>query len=1251
MRWTKDQQRVIDTRGRNILVSAAAGSGKTAVLVERILKRILDPVQPVNIDELLIVTFTKAAAGEMRERIMKALADEREKQPDNLHLARQNVLIHNAQITTIDGFCSYVIRNYAHTIDLVPGFRVAEEGEARLLRSDACEAVIEEGYGEADEAKRAAFYEFVETFASGKSDASLEQAIMTVYDAAQSSPDPSGWLAACERELQTASQEEFLNCTWMQEYLADAGAEIELLYDAAKSNLELTERADGPAAYRPNAEAYLRLAESLRAANGNYEAIRTLLASIDIPALSRKKAAPEENPSYREQYKKDRDDRIKPVIDELTKNYFQMALDDAWEFQQKSAGPLQVLIDLTRRMMDRYSAEKRKKNLMDFADLEHFALKILRNETGERTFVAKELAGRFAEVMIDEYQDSNYLQEAILTAVSGNEDGVQNYFCVGDVKQSIYSFRQARPELFMEKYDRYHADEAAGVRIDLHQNFRSSQQVVDTVNGVFSQIMRREIGGVEYDEAASLVKGAAYPDVPNLETEVIPVLLDEDRDDFELDDVRSASQRELEARAVGSRIREMVGTEQIYDLKQERLRPIEYRDIVILLRTTKGWSDSFVRVLEGMRIPVYSETKQGYFDALEVETVLNYLSLVDNPQQDIPMTAVLTSPFVSMNADDLAKIRTCAGAKSWTGSTERDAVSMYDAARAYQKHGEEARIRSMLDEFFALFDEIRSEVHSTPLHELIYRIIHESGYADYAAALPGGSQRILNLRMLIDKSIAYETTSYVGLFNFIRYINQMKDKELDFGELSSIGENENVVRIYSIHKSKGLEYPVVFVAGMSKKFNLRDVQSTILTHPTLGIAADYVDFEHRVKAPTMRKLAIRNRKLKDSIGEELRVLYVALTRAKQKLILTGTMKDEKQVDDLYLDLPLRTTQFSTGYLMSQKNYMGWVIPAVKRMLDRAEKDGIAGSAVIRLMKPSMLAGDEVASSVRRAKQLESLRTLKSDVIYDPAMHKAIQERFSWQYPYAGGAEIPVEVSVSELKEASYRDNDEEFSEESNMEILYREQSDEPLIPEFMRSTESKAHKTTANAEPEQPSHTRLTGAARGSAYHKIMELISMKATAGYHGAALRKELTEQLELLLKEGKLTEEEADALWMNDLMRFLESDLGARMIAADQRQELYREQPFVLGVPASEIREEWPEEEMVFVQGMIDAFFYEGEDIILVDYKTDFVTVPEELKERYHVQTEQYANALSRVTGRTVRETWLWSFRLDQAINCTK
>ena len=1279
MTWTEEQKKVITTRGRNILVSAAAGSGKTAVLVARILSRITDAEDPVDLDRLLIVTFTKAAAGEMRERIVRAIAEARREQPDNEHLMRQTALIPGAMITTIDGFCSYVIRNYGHLAGITPGARVAESGETELMKQDALRDVLEAAYADETPGWKEQMTVFVETFATGKSERGMEEIIRRTADEADSSPDPEGWLAHCLEEAEIRDEEDLMKTAWMQSLMREAAEEASQGLRYARENLDMALSPDGPSAYLPAAESDAAFFEDfmLRACRavpderqesgegfsaGDYEACRAMLINFNPARLSSKKALEGENPSLREIFKQYRSG-LSEIRKSLLEDFFSLPVKDAALYLEKTRGVIGTLIELVRRYRIRYAEIKQTKRVMDFPDLEHGALRILRGKDG-RTYAAKELSARFREVMIDEYQDSNYLQEAILTAVSRNEEGEQNYFSVGDVKQSIYSFRQARPELFMEKFDRYAADETEGVRIDLHKNFRSRGDVIRTVNGIFRQIMRREAGGVRYDDDAALIEGASYPPAEGMKSELLAVIAGEEAEDGQkmAGRISAAGLREMEARAIGGRIRELVEGGMITDQESGEKRRVRYGDIVILIRTMEGWADVFADVLESMRIPAVSTAKSGYFSAIEVTTVLNYLSVLDNPEQDIPFAAVLTSAFAGLTAEELTEVRTADLAESLSGSRSREDVSLYSAARAYADETNAAGdpvLKGKLQAFFGLYDSFAGILPDTPLHELIYGILTKSGFLEYASALPGGAKRALNLRMLADKAMEYEKTSYIGLFNFIRYIENLRKYNQDFGELSALSGQEDIVRIISIHKSKGLEYPIVFAAGMSKTFNMQDLNGEVLIHPELGAACDYVDLTRRVKVPTLLKEAVRRRKAADLVGEELRVLYVALTRAKQKLIMTGTFASEKKAEDLFLMIPAGDEALPAGYIRSGRTYMDWVFPAVRRMNERAERIGLPEEVCIRFVKPSDLASDEVLTSIRREDVLTELKSLKSGGTYDEAMRRVIRERFSWQYPHEG-VQIPVEVSVSEIKEDALRGASgplaeaEESAGEEAAFPLFEETEEEHLVPAFYRDMQKEG----SGSEPEA-SAPPASGARRGTAYHRAMELLDMKSLSGLQGKELYEAIREGLEEMVRSGRMTGEEAGMIRIRDLQIFAESSLGQRMIDADRRGALHREQPFVLGMKASDIRREWPEDETVFVQGIMDAFFYEGgadkengaEDrtVIIVDYKTDRVKEPDELLSRYRVQLDAYADALGRVTGCRIGSKEIWSFTLQKEIIC--
>ena len=1098
MQWTPDQQKVIDKRDDNILVSASAGSGKTAVLVARILAYIMDSKEPVDIDRLLIVTFTKAAAGEMRERIGKAITDALAEDPDNEHLHRQSSLIHNAQITTIDGFCSYIVRAYCHTTDLEPGFRVADEGEVKLLRADVMQEIIEELHGQEDEESRSKFENFIESFATGKTDRVVEDVIIKVFEAAESQPWPDRWLEMCRANNAADDYETMEQTAWMQAY--------------AEQNMALCDSPDGPSAYLPVAQDDLRFFEELSALESYAERVAYVSSYLSgkPPRLSTKKPAPGEDPALRDVFKANRAE-AKAIKDDLAENVYCYSPEEVQRAMSENTPILDTLIDVVQYFSLRYAEKKRERKVVDFADLEHFALQILRNEDGSRREPARELAKRFREVMCDEYQDSNYLQEAILTAVSRIEDGQNNYFCVGDVKQSIYGFRHARPDLFMRKfhdYVPYGADVSpktgvspapsdvhlTGTRIDLRRNFRSRHEVLDSANGLFEQLMIPGVGGVAYDDEAALVVGASYPEFQHGEfnTEILMTMTHEEDTEGNsiLEDESSGAVRELEARTIADRISHLIRHEQIYDMKSGQMRGIEYRDIVILLRKMSGWADIFVNILEQQGIPAYSTAKGGYFSATEVVTILNYLAILDNPEQDIPYASILRSPIVGLTAEELAMVRCVNGTPS-SGNKEAWYLSLAECTRRYaagQAEQTNYALRDKLADFLSFYDTMRDSVSYTPIHELIWNILTETGYLHFASALPGGAQRAANLRMLTEKAIAYEETSYVGLFNFIRYIKNLQKYDVDDGEVSVLGENENVVRIVSIHKSKGLEYPVVFVAGNSKAFNRKDLYASLLIDQEYGLASDYVDFRSRVRVPTIKKAAVKRKLLRENVGEEMRVLYVALTRAKQKLILSGTIKDEETYEKLKnMQAPLRDVQFPENYLLNSRNPMVFFIPAVERMIARADAAKPC-PVTVTFVKPSDLTIEEIKEESRFGETIRLLGSTNGRKVYDSAAREIIEERFSYVYPYEGREAVPAKVSVSELKHGQFTDEEaeEQFPEP---EIV-------PYIPEFMRKISHEDEKSMPNVDSEMSASSEdlsvsvdSTAVMRGTAYHRVMELL------------------------------------------------------------------------------------------------------------------------------------------------------------------
>ena len=785
--WTKEQQKVIDLRNRNILVSAAAGSGKTAVLVERILTMITEGDHPLDIDQLLIVTFTRAAAAEMKERIRSAVEERLEKEPDNEHLQRQSTLIHNAQINTIDGFCSYVIRNYFHMIDLDPGFRTAEDGELRLMKQDVMKKVIEDAY----EAGTEEFYACVECYASGKDDDNIGQQVMKLYEYSMSYPWPKEWLSDCKKYYELKSVDDLMKTKWMRFLMEESKKIFQDAKDMALELLQLCRGDDGPYMYEAALESDLGMIEKLLATE-DYDTLVDVLASIKYARLSSKK---DENVSerVRMQVQAGRAE-VKDMLNHLRDSYFYMSLEEILESIQACKKPVCALIDLTLTFTEAFAARKREKNLVDFADMEHFALDVLVKKQDDKlvyTQAAKEFSERFAEIFIDEYQDSNLVQETILTAVSKIPEGGHNIFMVGDVKQSIYRFRLARPELFMEKFHSYSTEDSLTQRIDLHKNFRSRAQVLSGVNYIFRQIMGKELGGVEYDDEAALYPGAQFPkESQENEHETELLLIESDGEGLE-EERGAQTDKEVEALAVAGRIAELIEHEMVYDKKEKGYRKARYSDIVILLRTMTGWTETFGQVLASQGIPSYSASKTGYFSALEVVTVLNYLHILDNPRQDIPLGSILHSPIGGCSSEEMAKIRIC----------NKDG-SLYESLQIYLQQGSDNELRRKLQKFWEQYQKLRDCVPYTPIHELILLLLKETGYQLFVSAMPAGEQREANLRMLVEKAMEFEQTSYRGLFNFIRYIEQLQKYSVDYGEVNLSGSNDNVVQIMSIHKSK-----------------------------------------------------------------------------------------------------------------------------------------------------------------------------------------------------------------------------------------------------------------------------------------------------------------------------------------------------------------------------------------------------------------------------------------------------------------
>lgn len=1225
VKWTQEQQRVIDTRDCDILVSAAAGSGKTAVLVARILSIITDKEKPVDIDRLLVVTFTNAAAGEMRERIREALERRAEEEPDNIHLQRQLVLVHNAKITTIHSFCLNVLRNHFQIAGIDPAFRIADTGEITLLEQETVHETVAEAYENAGES----FHEFVEGFATGKSDQIIENTVLSIYHYALGQPWPKEWLESCCRmypRLDFKSEDVGLDDTYLNseiiggcenesvqkevpdefgenseqwisyieqdtaKILADADAQI-------RRAIGICEEPDGPYPYLKALQDDLRILEKLRSASTYEEYAQAFECMPSYTMLGRKKdeSIAEEKKLLVQELRAG----VKDAIASLHQQYYFDKMEVLRKEYAKSGEYIRELVKLTEAFMERLAARKAEKNILDFGDLEHFALRTLvKQQDGKTapTAAAEEYAEMFEEIMIDEYQDSNLVQELILKSVSGRGRGEHNLFMVGDVKQSIYRFRLARPELFMEKYRTYkNEDDSTSCRIDLHKNFRSREQVLGSVNYLFRQIMTEGLGGIEYDSDAALYPGAVFEKRPQgeafLETE------------FLLLDAQTQTKQETEARLIGRRIKEIVGKEEVLDKETGAYRPAKYGDIVILLRTVSGWAETFGEILGDMGIPCFTGSQKGYFSAAEVRTVLAYLQILDNPVQDIPLASVLRSAIGGLTDEELAVIR--------SSFKERH---FYDCVQAYRVYGDNKELCGKLDRFFEVFDRLRTKCAHTPVHLLIWEMLEMTGYGAYAQALPAGSQRKANLDMLIEKAISYESTSYRGLYHFVRYIENLKKYEVDYGEANTGTEADNTVRIMSIHKSKGLEFPIVFVSGLGKQFNESDVRSKVVMHPEFGLACDCVDTKLRTRQPSILKKTIQKKTAAENLGEELRVLYVALTRAKEKLILTGCVSDAQSKLNRWQTASLYEGEALTySDLTSASTYLDWIVPTLLHKM----KNGVLPEEShfsMQLLCEEEEAVQETWQRSDEAIRLAQLMNLPVQECFDEETRVYLDSVFEAVYPYEADAQIVGKLSVSELKKLSY------VPEEEDAQEMYRPETVIPLLPEFREKKQT------------------LHGAKRGTAYHTFMENLDYSK---------KDELEIQLEELISCGKMSEEEGKTLCLNDIRTFLETESGKRMERAALSGCLRRERPFVLGIPADHIREEWNPQETVLVQGIIDAYFIEDGQITVLDYKTDRVRSSEELVMRYHAQLDYYALALERLTGCHIKDKIIYSFHLGEDI----
>ncbi|WP_010283449.1 helicase-exonuclease AddAB subunit AddA [Bacillus timonensis] len=1233
--WTDDQWKAIVSSGQDILVAAAAGSGKTAVLVERIIRKILSKEHPVDVDRLLVVTFTNASAAEMRNRIGEALEKALKEDPASLHIRRQLSLLNRASISTIHSFCLEVIRKFYYLIDIDPGFRIADSTEAELMRDEVLEELFEEHYSYLENTK---FFDLVDRFTNDRTDVELQNMIRKLFEFSRAHPTPHEWLKQIVEDYSVDDLS--LDQTPYIPYLL---ADISLQLEGAKANLEhamdLIRMPGGPAPRAENIEADLeQIHRLIHAKNQSWTALYH-----EMQTLVFGRAKPVKGDEYdeilKDQVTKLRDD-AKKLVEKLKEDLFSRPPESYLDNIREMQPSIEMLVQLVIEFGDRFQKVKEEKGLVDFSDLEHYCLEILRKEgTSSDELVPSEAALeyrlQFEEAFVDEYQDTNMVQESILKLVTKDGEATGNMFMVGDVKQSIYRFRLAEPMLFLSKYKRFtQSGENTGLRIDLSKNFRSRAEVLDGTNFLFKQIMGEVVGEIEYDDDAELKLGADYPESEHMAAELF--LIDKNGQDVESYEVEDSEEDEeqivlfdeaeletaqLEARAMARQIKDMISSRfQVFDRNENRMRSITYRDIVILMRSMP-WAPQIMEEFKQMGIPIYADLSTGYFDATEVRVMMSLLKVIDNPYQDIPLASVLRSPIVGLEADELAKIRTY----------EKNSP-YYEALKTFLREASsDDETHDKVAQFIYKLESWRTRARTGSLSDLIWQLYRETYFYDFVGGMPGGKQRQANLRALYDRARQYEATSFRGLFRFLRFIERMQDRGDDLGAARALGEQEDVVRLMTIHKSKGLEFPVVFVGGLSKQFNMMDLNKKYLLDKELGFGTKYVDPKLRITYPTLPMLAIKKKMHLELISEEMRVLYVALTRAKEKLYLVGTVKDlQKQLGKWQATLQNKEWLLADHTRAGAKSYLDWIGPGLIRHKDAGL---IRGEETVNQL-PTDIANYPAKWEIRTIsavelqkielqeesnhEQIEAALKEGNPIPVSSDALEQIEHQLTWKYPFKSAANKRSKQSVSEIKRQR-----ESMDEHSDIAFLPRFRAASADRPRFMQQKS-------------------LTPAERGTAMHMVMQHVNLNEPISENS------VREQIQKMVHNELLTQEQADVIDVASILGFFESGIAQRMLAA---KDVKREVPFSVAISASDAYADWSDkqQENVLIQGVIDCIFEDDEGIVLIDYKTDTITgkfesfedAKPKLEDRYRVQLELYSKAIEHIWKKPLNECYLYFF----------
>ena len=1211
VKWTNEQLQAIQEKDSNILVAAAAGSGKTAVLVERIIHKIID--EQMDIDKILVVTFTNAAASEMRERILEAIYKKLEENPENVHLQRQIILLNKASICTIHSFSLDVIHNHFYEIDLPSNFKIVDTAEIDLLKQEVLDDLFEQKYTENDKD----FIELLENYTNYRGDEALQELVLKIYKFIQSSPFPLKWLQE-KLELLKIEDKDISQTIWGKLIIQAVEDDIQ------ESIMQLETVKSKMALYPEMTKFYQKICEDLIILKDlqNYNSWDELYIKLLNFNFSKWPVDKKVTNDLKEDSKEIRD-KVKKHIKEKTAKLLSCSQEQAVKDLKIITPILEKLANLVTEFTKNFAEKKKEKNCIDFNDIEHFALKILLDENNNPTEVAKKYKEKFEEIAIDEYQDSNLVQEAILTSISkGN-----NIFMVGDVKQSIYKFRQARPELFLQKYDEYKNKEEKtqedNLKIQLFRNFRSRQNILNITNLVFESIMSKELGDINYNENEYLNYGANYPEPEEIknyagiaELDIIDLKEDESITAFEGEEDEEEQEKVeddvLEAKFVANKIQELLNSDYMVFDKKQGYRKIRPKDIVILLRATSNLSPIYEKELSDLELPVFSDTSGTYLDTVEIQTILSVLKIIDNPLQDIPLVVVLRSSICNFTDNDLITIRL----------TDRN-CNFYEALIKTRIICD-GDLKDKIESFLEKLEKWKSISQYMPLDEFIWQIYLDTGYYQYVGLLPNGAMRQANLKTLFEKAKQYEKASFKGLFNFIQFIDKLKKQNGDLASAKLIGENEDVIRIMSIHKSKGLEFPVVFLCNSHKKFNMQDLNDNILLHQDIGFGPTIMDATKKIKYSSIAKDAIKLKMKQETLSEEQRILYVALTRAKEKLYITGRSKDfTKYVQDKNKVLEMYESEnikLDAKLMKKANSYLDWIMYVYlfnqgRTITLKGESYKLSDIITLNVSNKKdllkALAKEEVVEQIDLKEKIEQILKNKSDE-ENKKSEQALEELLEWKYDYIVDTTLPTKSSVTKIKQEKIK-LEEILKGIESEEVEYKKS----YTPKFMQEDK------------------KISNAEKGTLVHLCIQRLDERKDYEL------KDIQNMILNLVEKEIITQNEADAIDVNLIYQYTKSQLFEEL---RQAKEVHKEQPFYINIPAKDVVSEAENSKKnILVQGIIDLYYIDKNDnLVLIDFKTDYISnepnAKEKILEKYKVQLEIYKTALEQALGRTVNKTAL-------------